>query len=33
MSPSLAELNASMPLSGGNAPYVEALYELSLIHI
>jgi len=27
MSPTLAELNASMPLSGGNAPYVEALYE------
>ena len=27
MSPSLAELNASTPLSGGNAPYVEDLYE------
>src|SRR3982751_5746751 len=27
MAPSLRELNASTPLSGGNAPYVEALYE------
>ena len=27
MAPSLRELLASTPLSGGNAPYVEALYE------
>ncbi len=27
MAPSLRELTASTPLSGGNAPYVEALYE------
>jgi 2-oxoglutarate dehydrogenase E1 component len=27
MAPSLGELLASTPLSGGNAPYVEALYE------
>src|SRR6187549_952015 len=27
MAPSLSELLASTPLSGGNAPYVEALYE------
>ena len=27
MAPSLRELMASTPLSGGNAPYVEALYE------
>ena len=27
MAPSLRELSASTPLSGGNAPYVEALYE------
>src|SRR3954463_9653199 len=27
MAPSLSELMASTPLSGGNAPYVEALYE------
>jgi 2-oxoglutarate dehydrogenase E1 component len=27
MASSLGELNASTPLSGGNAPYVEALYE------
>src|SRR5688572_855726 len=27
MAPSLRELFASTPLSGGNAPYVEALYE------
>ena len=30
MGPTLAELNASTPLSGGNAPYVEELYELYL---
>ena len=27
MAPSLRELLASTPLSGGNAPFVEALYE------
>ena len=27
MATSLRELLASTPLSGGNAPYVEALYE------
>ena len=30
MGPTLAELNASTPLSGANAPYVEELYELFL---
>jgi len=31
MAPSLRELLASTPLSGGNAPYVEALYEQFLV--
>jgi len=30
MAPSLSEWNASTPLSAGNAPYVEALYQAYL---